>query len=102
MSPHSKQRNKFGCGYGSNYVFGPCIPQPQNAYGLSGGMTIVSNRPCYRNFGTHESAVLSFSANAGTANADRSGIRWAELRRLPGQKNWAVYQEGNVFCLEHV
>ncbi|MFN0014577.1 MAG: T9SS type A sorting domain-containing protein [Saprospiraceae bacterium] len=81
-----------GCGYGSNYVYGPCVPQPQGAYGLFGGMTIVANKPYYRNFGTHESAVLSFSVKAGTVNADRSGIRWAELRRSPGQ-NWAVYQE---------
>lgn len=77
-----------GCGSGG--IGSGCIPQPNTLQGLDGIMTIIMNRIVYRNFGTHESAVLTFSVNGGN---DFSGIRWMELRRLPGGL-WTIYQEG--------
>lgn len=79
-----------GCSVGGAFDFA-CIEQPGTPQGIDGIMTIVMNRVVYRNFGTHESAVLTFSVDA-TGN-DVAGIRWMELRRTPGN-NWTVYQEG--------
>lgn len=67
-----------------------CIPQPGTAQGIDGIMTIVMHNVAYWNYGTHESAALTFSVDAGS---DVAGIRWMELRRLPGE-DWSVYQEG--------
>lgn len=67
-----------------------CIPQPGTDQGIDGIMTIIMNNVAYWNYGTHESAVLTFSVDAG---GDVAGIRWVELRRLPTE-NWSVYQEG--------
>jgi len=67
-----------------------CIPQPGTSQGIDGIMTIIMNNVAYWNYGTHESAVLTFSVNAGN---DVAGIRWMELRREPGS-DWTIYQEG--------
>ncbi|HFA50032.1 MAG TPA: T9SS type A sorting domain-containing protein [Bacteroidetes bacterium] len=67
-----------------------CIPQPGTSQGIDGIMTVVMNNVCYWNYGTHESAVLTFSVDAGN---DVAGIRWMELRRMPGG-DWEIYQEG--------
>ena len=78
-----------GCSIGGAFDFA-CIEQPGTPQGIDGIMTIVMNRVVYRNFGAHESAVLTFSVDAGN---DVAGIRWMELRRTPGN-DWAIYQEG--------
>ena len=67
-----------------------CIPQPGTSQGIDGIMTIVMNNVAYWNYGTHESAALTFSVDAGN---DVAGIRWMELRRELGGE-WAIYQEG--------
>lgn len=45
----------------------------------------------YRNFGSHETLVGTFSVGGGTGQAG-SAIRWFELRKNGG--NWTLYQEG--------
>ncbi|MEM8907943.1 MAG: T9SS type A sorting domain-containing protein, partial [Bacteroidota bacterium] len=48
-------------------------------------------RTQYRNFGTHEAMVLNFAVDV--TGGDQAGIRWLELRKLPGEQ-WMLYQEG--------
>ncbi len=67
-----------------------CIPQPGTDQGIDGIMTVIMNNVCYWNYGDHESAVLTFSVDAGN---DVAGVRWMELRREPGT-DWSLYQEG--------
>ncbi|MCB0642616.1 MAG: hypothetical protein KDC44_13295, partial [Phaeodactylibacter sp.] len=78
-----------GCTVGGGFDF-QCIPQPGTNQGIDGIMTIVMHNVAYWNFGSHESAVLAFSVDAGD---DFAGIRWMELRRSSGE-DWSIYQEG--------
>lgn len=68
-----------------------CIPQSGGG-GLDGLPEVIMNQVHYRNFGTHESIIMSFIVDV-TAGEDLSGIRWTELRRISGG-DWEVYQEG--------
>jgi hypothetical protein len=52
---------------------------------------VVMNPPQYRNFGTHETIVCCHSVDVD--NTNHAGIRWYELRRLPGG-SWAIRQQG--------
>lgn len=78
-----------GCVTGTPFDY-QCLPQPGTSQGIDGIMTIIMNNVAYRNFGSHESAVLCFTVDAGT---NQAGIRWMELRRTPGN-DWALHQEG--------
>ena len=69
-----------------------CIPQ-LDGDGIDGLPETIMNQPHYRNFGTHESLVFNFLVNANTPSDIIAGIRWVELRRMPGG-NWELYQEG--------
>ncbi|MDQ3016222.1 MAG: T9SS type A sorting domain-containing protein, partial [Bacteroidota bacterium] len=69
-----------------------CIPQP-NGQGIDGAEWIITNKAQYRNFGTHESFVLSFMVDV-TGN-EVAGIRWIEMRKTPAQ-DWFLYQEGTI------
>ncbi|MEL6986645.1 MAG: hypothetical protein AAGK97_02355, partial [Bacteroidota bacterium] len=68
-----------------------CIPQ-LGGNGLDGIPEVVMNVPHYRNFGTHESIVLSFVTDV-TDGENQSGIRWMEIRNTDNQ-GWEIYQEG--------
>ncbi len=68
-----------------------CVPQPNSDMGIDAIATIITNKVTYRNFGTHEGAVLTFTVDAADNVA---GIRWIELRRTAGSSDWSVYQEG--------
>jgi len=68
-----------------------CVPQ-RGGGGLDAIPEVIMNVPQYRNFGTHESIVLSFVTDA-TDGENLSAIRWMELRRTPGTE-YSVYQEG--------
>ncbi len=69
-----------------------CIPQP-NGQGIDGGEWIITNKAPYRNFGTHESFVMSFMVDV--TGDDVAGIRWIELRKTPTE-DWHIFQEGTV------
>ncbi|MBK9981373.1 MAG: T9SS type A sorting domain-containing protein [Saprospiraceae bacterium] len=69
-----------------------CVPQP-NGQGIDGAEWIITNKAMYRNFGDHESIVLSFMVDV--TGGDVAGIRWMEFRKLV-DKEWTLYQEGTV------
>ncbi|MEP6793669.1 MAG: T9SS type A sorting domain-containing protein [Saprospiraceae bacterium] len=69
-----------------------CVPQP-NGQGIDGGEWIITNKAIYRNFGNHESIVLSFMVDV--TGGDVAGIRWMEFRKVVDQE-WKLYQEGTV------
>ena len=66
-----------------------CVPQP----GTTTRVETLSDRLMhllnYRDFGTHESMVVSRTVDVG---GGRTGIRWYEMRKQGG--NWSVYQQG--------
>ncbi len=68
-----------------------CIPQ-LNGNGLDGIPEVIMNVPHQRNFGSHESIVLSFVTDA-TDGQNRAGVRWMEMRRTANTE-WSLYQEG--------
>ena len=72
-----------------------CIPQRGNSTPkLEGFGNRVMRDLKYRNFGTHESMVVSQMVDSGGAVA---GQRWWELRRTPsasGVSPWEIHQEG--------
>lgn len=80
----------FPCAASDGFSFA-CIPQ-LNGLGLDGVPEVIMNVPKYRNFGTHESIVLSFTTDVSDGD-DLAGIRWMELRKT-AETDWAVYQEG--------
>lgn len=68
-----------------------CLGQGGSSSGIDAIPEVVMNLPHYRNFGTHESIVLSFITDVADGD-NLSGIRWMELRRTVG--DWGLYQEG--------
>jgi len=81
------------CGYARD-----CIPQPGTSQGLDSLSSRLMYRLQYRNFGDHETLVVSHTVD--TDGADHAGVRWYELRRtVPTAPatvgaNWEVYQAG--------
>jgi len=72
---------------------GTCIPQPGTTQKLDSLSDRLMYRAAYRNFGDHESLLLTHSI-AGPGG--RSGIRWYELRRTPsGTDPFSVFQQGS-------
>ncbi len=69
-----------------------CIPQP-NGQGIDGAEWIITNKAPYRNFGTHESFVISFMVDV--TGDDVAGIRWMEFRKT-ATEDWHIYQEGTI------
>ncbi|WP_462248274.1 CARDB domain-containing protein [Ekhidna sp.] len=68
-----------------------CLTQGGSSQGIDAIPEVIMNLPHYRNFGTHESIVLSFITDV-TDGDNLAGIRWMELRRTDG--DWTLYQEG--------
>ncbi len=73
-----------------------CIEQPNGATKITALDDIIMYRAPYRNFGGYESIVLNhvsdISNNGGEGGI--AGIRWYELRKLPSEQNWSVFQQG--------
>lgn len=67
---------------------GTCIPQPGTTQRLDSLGDRLMFRLQYRNFGDHESVVVSHSITAGSS----VGERWYELR--PSGSSLAVFQQG--------
>ncbi|NUR75368.1 MAG: hypothetical protein HOQ28_03650 [Thermoleophilia bacterium] len=67
---------------------GTCIPQAGTTQQLDSLADRLMYRLAYRNFGDHESLVVSHAVTAGSS----SGLRWYELR-TPGTTP-TVYQQG--------
>lgn len=80
-----------GCSLESTGGFS-CVPQP-NSQGIDGAQWIITNKAQYRNFGTHESFVMSFMVDV--TGEDVAGIRWMEFRKT-SSLDWHLYQEGTI------
>jgi len=68
-----------------------CIPQFGGS-GIDGVPELIMNLPHQRNFGSHESIVLSHITDV-TDGDNFAGVRWVELRR-EANTDWTVYQQG--------
>jgi uncharacterized repeat protein (TIGR01451 family) len=68
-----------------------CIPQPGTTTLLDPINEWPMWRLQYRNFGSHEVLVGSFTVDAD--GSDNAGIRWFELRKSDGGV-WSLYQQG--------
>ena len=75
------------CGFSSS----ECFSQPNMTTAIDPMREILLSRLQYRSFATHETLVGNFVTDVD--GRDHGGIRWFELRRLPGQ-GWSVFQEG--------
>ncbi len=69
-----------------------CIPQPRPGEKLDASGQFTMYRAMYRNFGTHESIVISHSTDLANNNKSRSGVRWAEVR--DNGSGWVLHQSG--------
>jgi len=71
-----------------------CIKQPGTTNTLDPLRETVMYKAPMRVFDTHQAMVLCLSTDVD--GADRSGVRWIELRRNPGvtTATWIKYQEG--------
>ena len=71
-----------------------CIKQPGTTNTLDPLRETVMYKAPMRVFGTHQAMVLALSTDVD--GADRSGVRWVELRRATGvtTATWTKYQEG--------
>ena len=74
----------FGNGNGA-------LRQPGTAQRLAAHGGIISYNANYREFGTHNSWLITF--NTFVDGAQTGGIRWIELRN-DGVNPWAIHQEG--------
>ncbi len=68
-----------------------CIPQPGTSVGLDGIGDRLMHRLAYRNFGDHESLVVTHSVNAASSGT-RAGVRWYEIRNPSTTPS--LYQQG--------
>ncbi|HEX2030193.1 MAG TPA: calcium-binding protein [Actinomycetota bacterium] len=68
-----------------------CIPQPETSQRVDALSERLMHRAAYRNFGTHESLVVSHTVDVAR---NKAGVRWHEVRRLSGSP--VLYQEGTV------
>jgi hypothetical protein len=70
-----------------------CISQPRPGEKLDSLGQFTMYRAMYRNFGTHESIVISHTTDLGSSNSkSRGGVRWAELR--DNGSGWVLHQTG--------
>ena len=67
-----------------------CVPQPSTSVGLDGLGDRLMHRLAYRNFGDHESLVVSHAVNAVTSGT-QAAVRWYEIRSPNGTP--ALYQQ---------
>ena len=82
------QVNPFGLACGG---FGACIQQPDVSDQLDSLGDRLMYRLAYRNFGDHQSWVVSHSV---TSASGQVGMRWYEFRASAGSTNLGVYQQG--------
>jgi hypothetical protein len=68
-----------------------CIPQPNTTDRLDGLGDRLMYRAAYRNFGDHESLLLTHAVDLGTSDV-HAGLRWYEIRNPVA--NPTIYQQG--------
>lgn len=67
-----------------------CIPQPKPGEKLDSLGQFTMYRAMYRNFGTHESIVISHAVDVTGRSV--AGVRWAEVR--DNGSGWVLHQTG--------
>ncbi|MFZ0285568.1 MAG: hypothetical protein WAL32_10075 [Terriglobales bacterium] len=80
------------CGGGG----GACIPQPSPGALVDAIGDRLMYRLAYRNFGDHESMVVTHSVRPGTGSSAAAAVRWYELRATPPGSAFKPYQGGTV------
>jgi hypothetical protein len=80
------------CGGGG----GACIPQPSGGSLLDGLGDRLMYRLAYRNFGDHESMVVTHSVAPNKNSSAASDVRWYELRSTPVGGAFSLYQSGTL------
>ncbi len=71
-----------------------CLPQPGTGVGLDSGSWWPMQRFQYRNFGSHETLLGTWTIDV-LAAGDQAAPRWFELRRDSTRgSGWSVFQEG--------
>lgn len=72
-----------------------CLPQPTTTVNLDSGSWWPMQRFQYRNFGSHETLVGTWTVEV-LAAGDQAAPRWFELRRDANARGagWSVFQEG--------
>ncbi|HLK09579.1 MAG TPA: PASTA domain-containing protein [Candidatus Angelobacter sp.] len=69
----------------------PCVPQPGTNVKLDTLSVWPMFRAQYRNFGDKEVLLLNHTVDA--TGRGQAGVRWYELRRIPGGA-WNIFQQG--------
>ncbi len=69
-----------------------CLPQPGTTAMIDALPHYIMWRAQYRNFGTHETLLMNFTADVN--GADQAGVQWVELRDTGA--GWTLFQEGTV------
>jgi len=72
--------------------FGSCVPQPSQGQPLASLGDRLMYRLAYRNFGDHDSLVVSHSVDPGQGGSNSGGVRWYEVRTPGGTPS--LYQQG--------
>jgi subtilisin-like proprotein convertase family protein len=74
------------------------IPQPGTSTKLDGLDDVMMWRTQYRNFGTYQTLVGTFTVDDAATGAGQAGVRWFELRKSTGGGggSWTLYQQGTV------
>ena len=73
---------------------GDCIPQPAPGEEVESLGDRLLFRLGYRNFGDHESMVVSHSVTPGKGSTAASALRWYEFRSTPVGGKFSLYQAG--------
>jgi hypothetical protein len=68
-----------------------CLPQPGTSVGLDSASWWPMQRLVYRNFGSHEALVGSWTVDVNSTG-NRAAPRWFELRNSGG--GWSIFQQG--------
>jgi hypothetical protein len=73
---------------------GTCIPQPSPGESLDSLGDRLMFRLPYRNFGDHESLLVTHSVAPGKSSKASAAVRWYELRATPPGSAFSLYQSG--------
>jgi len=83
----------FSSDFGPRYLN---IIQPDDMNPLDAVPHILMNVPQYRNFGSYQNIVCCHTVNLSSPYEPHAGIRWYELRKIPGG-DWTIRQQ-NTYC----
>ena len=74
--------------------FGSCEPQPSPGEKLDSLGDRLMYRNAYRNFGDHETMLVSHSVKPGSGATSQGAARWYEFRATPPGSTFTLFQSG--------